>query len=252
MKTRNTKQTMLPLLCGALLLGSAAPRAFSQERVLIAAKSDASTLMVGGQGESKAAPDLATVRLGAQAQGTDASSAQNKVNVVLQAALNRIKALGIPEKRIRTENLSLDPIYQNQKPGDDNPPRITGYRASNVLAVEVENLTLVGRVIDTGLAAGINNVEGVSFDLKNDDAARSEALERAVTQARSKAETLARALDMKLDGVLEVNEGGVSVNPPQPIYGRMMMAKMEASTPVQPGEVGVSASVTLRYRLAPR
>lgn len=250
MKTRNTK--FATLLCGAMLLGSAAPRAFSQERVVVLNKSDASTLTVGGQGESKAAPDLATVRLGAQAQGADASSAQSKVNVVLQAALGRIKALGIPEKRIRTENLSLYPIYQDQKPGDDNPPRITGYRASNVLAVEVENLTLVGRVIDTGLAAGINNVEGVSFDLKNDDAARAEALENAVTQARGKAETLARALGMRLDGVLEVTEGGFDVRPPQPMYARMAMSSMKADTPVQPGEVGVSASVTLRYRLAPR
>jgi uncharacterized protein YggE len=253
MKTRTTK-TRTPLLMalsGALLL-AAAPHAHSQEERPPAPRWDGVTSVnVSGQGETQAAPDRATVRLGAQAQGVDATTAQSKVNVVLQAALTRIRALGIEEKRIRTENLSLFPVYENQKPGDENPPRITGYRASNVLAVEVENLTLVGRVIDTGLAAGINNVEGVSFDLKNDDAARAQALERAVAQAKSKAETLARALGMRLNGVVEVNEGGISVNPPQPMYRRMAMASMDAATPVQPGEVSVSASVTIRYRLSP-
>jgi len=252
MNTRTTK-TMKPLLLalsGALLLG-AAPHAWSQEeRPMRPRPSNESTLNVSGQGETQAAPDRATVRLGAQAQGNDATTAQNEVNVVLQAALTRIRALGIEEKRIRTENLSLFPTYENQKPGDQNTPRITGYRASNVLAVEVENLALVGRVIDSGLAAGINTIEGVSFDLKNEDAARSQALERAVAQARRKAETLARALGMHLDGVVEVTESGVSVAPPQPMYRQAMMA-MDAATPVQPGEVNVSASVTIRYRLAP-
>ena len=252
MKTYKTK-TMKPLLLalsGALLLGSA-PFARSQEdRPPKPQSQNASTLNVSGQGETQAAPDRATVRLGAQAQGVDATTAQNKVNVVLQGALTRIRALGIDEKRIRTENLSLFPVYGNPKPGEENPPLI-GYRASNVLAVEVENLTLVGRVIDTGLAAGINNVQGVSFDLKNADAARSQALERAVTQARSKAETLARALGMRLDGIVEVNESGVNVNPPQPMYARAAMM-MDAATPVSPGEVSVSAGVTIRYRLAPR
>jgi uncharacterized protein YggE len=210
------------------------------------------TLTVNGQGEVSATPDRATVNLGAEAQGRDAASAQSQVNAIIQRALTQIRAVGIEERKIQTSGLQLFPIYENQRPGDEGQPKVVAYRASNTLQIQVDNLTLIGRVIDAGVAAGANRVENVSFALQNDLPSRNEALRLAVSEARTKAETLAAALGVTLVEITEANEGGVSVIPPRPFDGMAFARSEMKATPVQPGELQVQASVTLRYRIAPR
>ncbi|HET9210921.1 MAG TPA: SIMPL domain-containing protein [Thermoanaerobaculia bacterium] len=208
------------------------------------------TLTVAGTGQARVAPDQATVRLGVLAQATTAREAQNQVNRSAQAVLDAIRKLGIPPERIQTTGLSLNPQYAQGKP--DQGPRITGYQASNTVTVLVEDLSKVGPVIDAGLTSGANNLDGVDFGLRNDAAVRASALTNAVESARVKAEALARALKLKLVEILEVAEGGVSVSPPpSPFRGRIAMAAEAVATPVSAGEVGVEASVTIRWRIAP-
>ena len=121
------------------------------------------------------------------------------------------------------------------------------------MTVRVEDLSKVGPVIDAGLAAGANNLDGVDFGLRDDSAARAAALTDAVRSARTKADALARALRVKLVEILEVAEGGVSISPPpSPFRGRVALAaEAIATTPVAAGEVGVEASVTIRWRISP-
>ena len=130
-------------------------------------------------------------------------------------------------------------------------PRITGYRASNVLEARVNDIAKVGDVVDAGIDAGANELQGVTFELKDDAKARADALRQAVDEARADAEMLAAALGVQLGPIEEAMRGGGGVFPPQPLMrGRMGMMAAEMATPVQPGEVRVSASVTLRYRIS--
>jgi uncharacterized protein YggE len=208
-------------------------------------------LTVSGSGQARVAPDQATVRLGVLAQGATAREAQDKVNRSAQGVLDAIRKAGIPAERIQTTGLSLSPQYAQGR--SDQGPRITGYQASNTVTVLVEDLSKVGPVIDAGLTSGANNLDGVEFGLRKDDAARAAALTDAVRSARVKAEALARALRVRLVEIVEVAEGGVSISPPpSPFRGRVAMAaEAMIATPVSAGEVGVEASVTIRWRIAP-
>ncbi|PYQ62268.1 MAG: hypothetical protein DMF53_13370 [Acidobacteria bacterium] len=210
-----------------------------------------SILTVSGTGQARVAPDQATVRLGVLAQAPTAREAQTQVNRSAQAVLDSIRKVGIPAERIQTTGLSLNPQYAQGRP--DQGPRITGYQASNTVTVLVEDLAKVGPVIDAGLTSGANNLDGVEFGLRKDDAARAAALTDAVHSARIKAEALARALRVKLVEIVEVAEGGVSIAPPpSPFRGKMAMAaEAMIATPVSAGEVGVEASVAIRWRIAP-
>jgi uncharacterized protein YggE len=211
-----------------------------------------STLIVSGSGTARVAPDEAHVRLGVVAQAPTARAVQDQVSRTANAVLEAIRKLGIAAEDVQTSGLSLSPLYSQVRQGNDNqPPAITGYQANNTVTVRVGDLAKVGPVIDAGLAAGANSLEGVDFGLRNDGAARAQALGDAARAARAKAETLAGALGVRLGEILEAAEGGVSVSPPSPRYG---MARMEAvstmaPTPVSAGQVGVEASVTLRYRI---
>ena len=218
-------------------------------------------LTVTGDGESSARPDRAVVRFGAAAQAETASAAQEQVNQVVQAAVEAIRAAGIREEMISTAGISLYPVYSDQvprpMPAGQHPqrptePRIVAYRASNSVRVVVDDLAKVGDVIDEGVKAGANQIEGLSFELKDDTAARREALTGASKQARAKADAIAHAMALRIDGVFQVTEGGVQIMQPRMELARAGVAAMDAAgTPVQPGQVDVRASVTVTYRVSP-
>jgi len=242
----------VPALLAAVLLSSfAALPAAAQEGHMTA--THVPSLTVSADGEARVAPDVATVRLGVSAQAKTAREAQGQVNQAAGAILEAVRKLGIPADHIQTSELNLGPVYGQGRPDrEPQEPQIVGYQASNVVSVEVDQLDKVGPVIDAGLGAGANRLEGVVFGLRNDRQARAAALTQAVEEARAKAEAMAAALKVRLVRILEVGEGGTAVAP-QPFFkaGRMAMESMAADTPVAAGQVGVAASVTVRWEIAP-
>lgn len=210
------------------------------------------SITVAGSGEMRVAPDLATVRLGVVSQQQSAREAQQDASRIAQAILAGVAALDVPREAVQTSQLILSPVYEQPSPRQQQvptEPRIVAYRASNVVSVRLEDLAKIGRVIDAAIEAGANQVEGVDFQLQDDREARQEALRRAVAEARSKARTMAEALGVTLGSVLDAREGGVSVEPPQFATRMFAMEARSADTPVSPGEITVSANVTLRYRI---
>ncbi len=213
-------------------------------------------LSVRGEARVQAAPDEATVRLGVVAQAATAREAQEEVNRTAGAILAAVGRLGVPRERIQTAELQLFPIYAQEPPAPESgmprEPRIVGYRATNVVSVRLLELDRIGPVVDSGLGAGANQVEGVSFGLRDELAARRQALTAAAAAARQKAQTLAAALGVQLGELLEVAEGGAQVVVPRFAAARMAAESlaMDTATPVSPGQITVEAVVTVTYRIA--
>jgi uncharacterized protein YggE len=209
-------------------------------------------LVVNGNAQVMAAPDQAIVRLGIVRQSANAQAAQEQANAVGQEILNAIRRLGIAPQQVQTSRLILSPVYAPRTPESRDAPRIVAYNATNSVAVRVEDLSLVGSVIDAGLKAGANQLDGVQFGLKNDLPSREQALKEAVQEARSKAQVMADALRVNLVEVIEATEGGVSILPQaeQVAFAARLAAAPE--TPVAPGQIQVQANVTIRYRISPK
>lgn len=210
------------------------------------------SITVSGSGEVRLAPDLATVQLGVVSQQENARNAQQEASRIAQGILGAVAALDVPREAVQTSQLVLTPVYEQPGPRQQFPtePRIVGYQASNVVSVRLEDLEKIGPVIDAGIDAGANQVQGVSFQLQDDGEARERAMRRAVREARSKAAAMAEALEVTLGPVLDAQEGGVTIARPEFAQARMMaMDSRSAETPVSPGEITVSANVTLRYRI---
>lgn len=213
------------------------------------AVTEPSTLTVGGHGEVSVAPDRALLRLGAVAQAAKASEAQSQVNQVVQNIIKDIKSLGVADKNIATIDLSIHPVYGNQLPEpreQTTQPVIRGYRASNIIRVQIEKLESLGGVIDAGLNAGANRIERLSFDLKNDGESRAQALRLATEEADAKANAIARAMGVEIVGIKQISEAGISFVRPQMDSGPVFSARA-AATPVQAGQVRVEASLTVSY-----
>jgi len=206
-------------------------------------------LVVNGNASVMAVPDQATVRLGIVRQAASAQASQEQANAVAQEILNAVQRTGVSPNQIQTARLVLAPVYAPRNPDSRDAPRIVAYNAMNTISVRLENLSIIGAVIDAGLKAGANQVEGVGFALRNDLPSRQQALKQAVEEARGKAQTMAEALRVNLVEVLEVSEGGVSiVDRFEPAFATRAAAAAE--TPVSPGQIEIRASVTIRYRIS--
>jgi uncharacterized protein YggE len=210
---------------------------------------------VVGSAEISAAPDRATVRLGATAQKPTAREAQAEVNRVANAILAGLTSLGIARDDIQTSELNLYPVYAQSDPRpvrEAQEPRIVGYQASNVVAVHLTDLAKIGPAIDAGLAAGANRLEGVSFELADELPVRLRALREAAVQARAKAAAIAEAVGAELGPILQLSEGSVSIDVPRFALARAGAAEFAgADTPVSPGQIRVRAEVSARYRISP-
>ena len=113
--------------------------------------------------------------------------------------------------------------------------------------MQVDDLPKVGAVIDAGIGAGANQLQGIHFELKDDTKARASALQQATERARNKAQILARASHVELQSLHNITENSVSII--APIYGGGMRTMQMEATPVQPGQIRVQATVTLVYRI---
>jgi len=208
------------------------------------------TINVGGTGTISMTPDEAIVHLGVQTQSTDAVTAQQENARKMEKIIKALKDLGISEDDMETSGYSMYPMRNYEKPD----PIITGYAVSNQLKVTVKDIDDVGDVIDTAVDAGVNEIQGVSFTLsdKTRQDAREQALENAVNAARVDADTLASTLDVTIIGPLEVTTSGGSIKTPYPVsydvVDEMAYAEGAARTPIQPGDVSVTAYVQVIYQ----
>lgn len=192
-----------------------------------------------------AKPDLAVVGFGVTTQDKDPNAAARANANVTTAVIKAITDFGIPKKDVVTIRYQVNPMMDYSKPGN---PVITGYQVANVVNVKARDLSKVGGLIDVGVKAGANNVQGVTFTVEDPSPIRSKALVEAIGKARAKAQLIADKLDVKLGRVAYASESVSFI--PRPMDGPMYARAAEmAPTPIIPGDVEVSATINVTYAI---
>ena len=204
-------------------------------------------ISVSGEGTVSVPPDLAQIDAGVASDAKTAKEAAEANNVAMGKVLAALKGAGIDEKDFQTSRLSLQPQYAPNRSG---PQAVTGYRASNRVTIKVRDLTKVASVIDTLVAAGANDIGNVGFTVSQPSKLLDEAREKAVADARRKAEIYAKAAGVTLGAPLDITEGGA----PTPMFRSKMVAAAPmtvAGTPIAQGEETLSVSVSITWAIKP-
>lgn len=209
-------------------------------------------LTVTADGRTAQKPDLALFTAGVASTGKTAGAALTANSADMNRVIAALKQAGIADRDIQTSNLSLNPVYapQERQPNGavvPQEPKIIGYQVSNTVTVRQRNLAEFGKVIDTLVSAGANQVNGPDFQVDKPDAALDEARVEAVGKARARADLYARAAGLKVVRIVSISEGG-GYSPPMPQY-RMAMDVAAAPAPVAAGEVSLNANVTVQFEL---
>jgi len=199
-----------------------------------------------GEGKASGKPDQAQVDLAVVTQaGTAQDAAAQNANQTT-AVLTQLRQLLGANADIKTLNYSLSPVYNY--PPNGGQPTLTGFAANNTVEATVSDLSLPGKIIDTAIQAGANRVDGLRFTIKDDQPLRIQALRSASLQARAHADAIALGLGVRLGAVLGAAEGyssGVVA-----ADRSVLAAAAAAPTPVQPGNVDITATVTLEIEIA--
>lgn len=200
-----------------------------------------------GRGDIDIKPDRAQLLFSVETRASTAAAAAADNSRRQRAVLDTLQRLGVAPDQLQTAYLQVTPemVY----PGQGLPPKVSGYVARNSVRVEVLKLELTGILVDAGLAKGSTGIGGLRFYSSKAEDARREALSKAVVAARLDAEAMARAAGYQLGELLEI----VSNSPSDgPVFMGMASRAQGASsdmspTPVNPGELKVSQTVTVRW-----
>jgi len=203
-------------------------------------------ISVTGEASVSVPPDLATVDGGVSIDARTAREAAEAANSAMTKVLAALKAAGIEDKDVQTSRLSLLPQYAS--PNRPGPNTLTGYRAGNRVTVKLRDVSKVASVIDTLVGAGANEIGGINFSVASASRLLDEAREKAMADARRKAEIYARAAGVTLGAPLSIAEEGAPG--PVPSY-RKMTASLGAAAPVAQGEETLSVTVSVSWGIKP-
>ncbi len=231
MKTRN-----LVAIAAALGLSSVA-----------AAQAPApTTLTVNAEGRVARVPDIAEVSGGVVTSAPTAAAAMRENAERMTAVVAAVKKAGIAERDVQTSGLSLQPQYRYD---NNQPPVLTGYQATNTVSLRVRKIAETGKLLDTLVGVGANQISGPNFRVEAADAALDEARVEAVAVARARAELYAKAAGKQVRRIVSIVESGGFEPGPRPMMAKAVMMDAAPAPPVQPGEVALSINVTMVFEL---
>lgn len=236
-------------------------------------------LTVTGTAEVKAKPDIAKITLGVEIRAVTATTAEQQANRQMQAMITAVKSLGIEDKDLQTTNYSIN--YEQEYPGQPYPgPVMDGeesvpsdtvtsskpskeperaasmkslrgyYRVNHQLHVTVRRLSKLGTILSAATQAGANHIWGISFELDDPAPLESQARDKAMADAKSRANTLAKLSGATLGPILAISEGsGDRVYPRMAMEAQAFKASDRSSVPIEQGEIVIMHQIQLTYAL---
>ncbi|HWB33915.1 MAG TPA: SIMPL domain-containing protein [Candidatus Paceibacterota bacterium] len=246
-------------------------------RYIGAGISASNTITVSGHGEEVAVPDIATFSFSIVSDKATVADAQTDATAKINAVTAYLTGASIDSKDIQTTDYSISPQYEYQnavcpQPAVYNsasgsgtsgsvgsavycPPGksvLTGYEVRQTTTVKVRDTSKAGDLLAGVGSKGATEVSGLTFTFDNPDTVQDAARSKAIADAKSKADELAKELGVSLVRVVSYNESG---NNPGPIYYKAMDvsssagAAPAASPEISVGQNKVTSDVTVTYEI---
>jgi uncharacterized protein YggE len=216
---------------------------------MINAQENAKIHFVRASGEATVAtrPDRAQISIGVINQSSTAQAAAAANATQTTQVIDAIKRTLGQGGELKTAGYSISPQYQYSA---GRAPKITGYQASNTVLVTVNDLAFLGKVIDSASDSGANNINGITFSLKDETFFRSQALAEAAGKARAAAEAIAKALNTHVVGILHAETAETpTFRPMNRSFAAMAAGPVSAPTPIEPGDMEIHATVTVTLEI---
>jgi uncharacterized protein YggE len=209
-------------------------------------------ILVTGEGSVDLAPDMAVLSLTVTRQAETARAALDANSSAMRDVQTAMTDAGIEPRDLQTSGFSIQPnyFYPPQKPsGQREPPKIVGYTVRNSLTVRVRDISMVGVILDKSVSLGVNEGGNIMFTNDDPSEAISDARFKAVKHAIDKANTLARAANVKTGQILEISEQSYSPRPMPMARAELAMGRSADAVPVATGENTYKVTVNVSFAI---
>jgi uncharacterized protein YggE len=213
-------------------------------------------IWVSGEGKVAATPDIAHLRLGIEAQRATVAEALAEASVAMSSVMTVLADKGVADKDIQTQYFS---IYQVTRWDDIKQEEVViGYRVTNTVNAKIRDIdksgTKTGTIIDAIVVAGgdLMRIDSISFSIDDPTVYYGELRNKAIADAKAKAEQLAGLAGVKLGKATYISEG---IQVPLPIYPRYDYGVVQAPVPapvetsISPGEMEIILTVQVAYAI---
>ena len=202
-----------------------------------------------GEGEVTVVPDVAVLSLGVESEADTVAEAQSQASAAVNGIPSVLSSSGVEENDIKTQSYSIYPSRRWEP--DTGEEELTGYRVTNMITIKVREVEDTGTIIDAVAEAGGDDIriDGISFTVDNPAPYQKEAREKALADAREKAEQIAEAAGLELGEPTYINESG-GYSPYDIAYGISVPAVESASgSSISPGEAMVTVIMQVAYSI---
>lgn len=207
------------------------------------------TIAVSGEGKVQVRPDVATIDLGVVSQKTTQEAAVTEATNKMNAVVSRLRALGISENDLQTQQYTVYPRYDYP----NGRQVASGFEAQQRLTVRVRNQQQMPQVLKVGTDEGANQIGDLRYTIDDPEPLRAQARQKAIASANAKARQLASSVGVRLGRVVAFDESSSEGVPsPYPYYARDAVGGSVANVPtpdVQPGSQDVYSTVTLTFEI---
>ena len=209
-------------------------------------------IWVNGEGKVTAVPDLATLRLGIEAEALSVGEAQRQATVAMDDVMQSLKSKGIAEKDIQTQYFNIHRVTEWDRVKEEEV--VTGYRVTNMVTAKIRNIEEAGAIVDAVVKAGgdLTRIDGINFSVEDPTDYYNDAREEAMADAKTKAQQLAKLAGVTLGKPTYISE---NVYGPRPIYiqapGGIAYeeAEMAVETSISPGELELGLNLQVSYAI---
>jgi len=226
-----------------------------QNTIFISAQLDSTytlnnTIFVSGSATAHTKTDKVIISLGVETTDKTAEKALLSNSNLMNKVMDALKQSGVQQNETSTSAFSIKPNYNYSKYGDRG--NLSGFTVSNSIQIESSSINNVSQWIDTAVQAGANTVNDVYFSVSEEKLQniKNMLLKEAVANAKTKADIVAAASGLNIDGIKSIMVGEIGIPPvPGPLYSKSVSSDEASSTPILAGEQEVSTTVSIVYIL---
>lgn len=199
------------------------------------------TITIEGSGNLSVEPDTVSINIGVSTNSSNAKNAQENNAKIVNDIYTNLYSLGLSKNNIETSSYNFSPTY------DSENNKINGYSVNNTITITTNDTSSIGEIIDVSLKAGANQVNSITFSRKNATSLKQEALKQAVTDAKNKANAIAKELNVEIINVVSVNEQNVSVYSNR--LNSYALKSAEIGTTISSANVDINATVNIVFEI---
>lgn len=218
-------------------------------------------LVVVGEGEVEVIPDKVTIRFGVRERDSKSEVAMQKVEKKVRAMLKTLSELGIPENKIKTDQLSLFKgseggrlrYFERDRDRDRKKDIVYYYEGIYMVEVELYDFEKLETVLAAVQKAGVNSINDIDFDTKEHEPHFEQARAKAIAHAMKQAKNIAKNAGQELGEVISIAtawsyEGEYGI-PGGVAAGLAMDRENGQSIPIRPGTMTFSRKIRMRFSL---